>query len=176
MAAETNLPIVAITANALAGDRERCLEAGMDAYISKPIDVDELVAVLRDTVPGAGASDDAQPEGLDTDTILRRVQGNTALAARLARTFRQEARGHVTRLRDALARCDPEAVYEAAHAFKVRPVTSAQPRCARPRSGWRSWAVRATSTTPWRTCSRRSRGSRRRSIGWRGVDSAIASD
>jgi two-component system, sensor histidine kinase and response regulator len=118
MAAETNLPIVAITANALAGDRERCLEAGMDAYISKPIDVDELVAVLRDTVPGAGASDDAQPEGLDTDTILRRVQGNTALAARLARTFRQEAPGHVTRLRDALARCDPEAVYEAAHAFK----------------------------------------------------------
>jgi HPt (histidine-containing phosphotransfer) domain-containing protein len=46
------------------------------------------------------------------------VQGNTALAARLAWTSRQEAPGHVTRLRDALVRCDPEAVYGAAHAFK----------------------------------------------------------
>jgi two-component system sensor histidine kinase/response regulator len=43
----TELPIIAITANAMVGDRERCIEAGMNDYISKPIDRDKLFEVLR---------------------------------------------------------------------------------------------------------------------------------
>lgn len=42
-----HLPIIAMTANAMLGDRERCLQAGMDAYISKPMKSDQLFEVLR---------------------------------------------------------------------------------------------------------------------------------
>ena len=39
-------PVIAVTAQAMLGDREKCLEAGADAYITKPVDVDKLLAVL----------------------------------------------------------------------------------------------------------------------------------
>ena len=42
-----NIPVFAVTAQAMVGDRERCLEAGADEYISKPVDVDVLFALLK---------------------------------------------------------------------------------------------------------------------------------
>ena len=45
--AHTNTLLVAVTAQAMVGDREKCLEAGADAYISKPVDVDKLLQLLR---------------------------------------------------------------------------------------------------------------------------------
>lgn len=42
-----NIPVIAVTAQAMAGDREKCLEAGADEYVSKPIDVDKLFALLQ---------------------------------------------------------------------------------------------------------------------------------
>lgn len=44
---QRSLPVVAVTAQAMLGDREKCLEAGADAYIPKPIDVDRLLQVLN---------------------------------------------------------------------------------------------------------------------------------
>jgi two-component system cell cycle response regulator DivK len=42
-----NIPVIAVTAQAMIGDRERCLKAGAAGYVSKPIDVDELTGLLK---------------------------------------------------------------------------------------------------------------------------------
>jgi CheY-like chemotaxis protein len=46
-----SIPVIAVTAQAMKGDRERCLQAGANGYIAKPVDVDELIKLLKAYLP-----------------------------------------------------------------------------------------------------------------------------
>lgn len=57
-----NIPIIAITANALVGDREKCIDAGMDEYLIKPIDVDHFYQILERIAVGWAVAEPATAE------------------------------------------------------------------------------------------------------------------
>jgi signal transduction histidine kinase/DNA-binding response OmpR family regulator/HPt (histidine-containing phosphotransfer) domain-containing protein len=111
------LPVVALTAHAMASDRERFLEAGMDDYLAKPIEERDLLRVLARWLPVADGSDElpkvsaarhAAPPipivpGIDTAAALSRVNGKQALLWRLIRDFRERYRETPGQLRDWLA-------------------------------------------------------------------------
>ena len=96
------IPIIAMTANAMKGDRERCIAAGMDDYIAKPIDPKELAATIAKWLSrGAGAvraavvestSDDDQALGILTQHLLETSRNVAALREALARQDEAEAR------------------------------------------------------------------------------------
>ena len=118
--------IVAMTANAMQEDRERCLDAGMDDYVSKPIRVDELVAALErsaarepdSTRTGAPAGSGGQPR-IDRAAFegLRATMGDTVLDE-LISTFVEDSQQLVGTMRRALGGKDAASVRRAAHSLK----------------------------------------------------------
>ncbi len=126
-------PIIAVTAHALAEDRQACLLAGMDAVVPKPIQRDELLAVMS-RWSGCGTASDPQvcPPCLlgllDWEQALGRMDGDAAVLHELLDLFRQDSPNMLLRLDAGCASADARGIERAAHGLKGASATiSADP-------------------------------------------------
>ena len=108
------LPIIAMTANAMASDRQACIDGGMNSHVGKPFELADLVsALLRHTgrvQPGAstapvaelplpeGLLEEAERGGIDMEAAIRRLGGNAPVYGRMLRSFLKDLPGMLTNL------------------------------------------------------------------------------
>ena len=121
------VPIVAMTAHALVGDRERCLAAGMDGYLSKPINGEELIATVERM---AGPSPQAEPEAFNLEQAVRLCYADRDILEKMIAHFFEEADPLLDRMRAALEAGDATVLADAAHRLKNTVLyLAAEPAC-----------------------------------------------
>jgi CheY-like chemotaxis protein len=126
-ATRRHIPIVAMTAHAMKGDRERCLAAGMDHYISKPIRAARLFEALAEatsaTTPALSDLDDTPPgndngQTVDWTEALHCVNGDRGLLRDIVEAFLDESPRLLAAIRQSIERQDAVALQRAAHTLK----------------------------------------------------------
>jgi len=117
------VPVIALTAHAFPGDRDRCIAAGMDDYLSKPYTPEILAAMLNRWLPASGERDI-----FDREAFLERAMGDVRLAAEILRTFLEDIPREITELDRAIDLRDARAASLIAHRIKGAALNMA---CAR---------------------------------------------
>jgi two-component system sensor histidine kinase/response regulator len=133
-------PILAMTAHAMKGDREKCLEAGMDGYVAKPIRAADLFAEIERLVSDTSApaaqsapavmAEPANGEVLDRAAFFERIEGDTDLLADMVGLFLRECPCHLVAIREAVACGDARTLERAAHTLKGSVSNFAAPAAA----------------------------------------------
>ncbi len=127
------VPIVALTAHAMQGDKERCLESGMDEYLSKPVHAAQLLetvgrlAVRKAKSTKRFALRSSRGKSFDEALLKERVEGDLPLLRRMVRAFRSDYPDTLEHIHGALDARDAEALRNHAHAIKGAAATLAAP-------------------------------------------------
>jgi PAS domain S-box-containing protein len=122
------IPVIAMTANAMRGDREKCIESGMDEYVTKPVELATLGAVIRQIMDGvvrpaeepapSRASTGTEPAVFDLNDLMQRTEFDHELAEEMVQAFVTDGRQRVLELEAAIRSQNMTVAVLQAHTLK----------------------------------------------------------